>query len=65
MGFVNSSPDLQEMLKIFFRKNETIQLRNLGLYDLTDNSLFEIIPKICEDILMYPYIQIRRIAAMI
>lgn len=24
MGFVSSSPNLQEMLKIFFRKNETI-----------------------------------------
>ena len=33
--------------------------------DLTDNSLFEIIPKIFESIFMYPYIQIRRIAAMI
>lgn len=37
MGFVSVSPDLQKMLKIFLRKNETIQLRNLDLYEGTES----------------------------
>ena len=35
MGFVSISPDLQKVL--FFRKNETIQLRNLDLYEGTES----------------------------